>query len=943
MKKNLRKLAMIGVPLLGMLVSGCSLFGSKKTSISTSDTSEGPFEPVDPVDPGTADDTITGISLKYTKDFYMQIDEVLDFSVTFKGAGSEEQKGIEWISSNPKAVKLDVKEKSYQCVLTALREGSSTIVARSTFDRTLTDSVTITVIDNSDFTYFWQMDKSKSDNKLFNDEDGKTKTDGTVKLNNMDWTFHFDTPDKAVGGGQSLTFGSAEKPYGNVDFSTENTKKIRKVSVLCSSSAVHIDDGSSHGKSGDEGTSRLTVTIGGYKYIDDVATPKYSTDQPLDTVTGEEFNDGSLSGDIKIHFSPTYKDMETKVNSGAIYLKSIIIEYYRGDLETIELDGLYRTDEDEEGHEIQVKNDLYTQFYVGTKFYYEGLRVIAHFSESPSTNVIVDRFAEFIYDNVDRDDVFIEANESQIVTVRYIFEKSSDVTQIQETSYEINVAPRVVKIDFDGSLEVNKFLDADPISYKGINVCIDVEGTEDFKTYPLGDYEENYFKDLFVTSGIHKYASKNLQTNGFAVGVIHKASNLNGSLSFAKDDLIVKEVAEIQITYKDGETPYEVEFVDGQVIDYKDFNAKIIFDNEEEETYPFSELAKQKYPIPGSTKTGYRYVYTSYSPLIAEKSMETDGYAIQVTATLNNVYGKLDIPANQVKVKTISKIELKGALETTEYFEFDDVDYTGLTFELTYDEDEPTSYSFAEMLELKTNEVYINTSGNYATREVPLFEVTAPKEATKDLATNGFTIKVKHTRSDLQTELEIPAETLTVKEYVAKTYTRVTDASQLVADGKYIIAHILDDNLSVLKVWNGALDKEHLFTNNNVVSYTHTGVIGESLEINNSAVEKAYFTFSSSTVGETTKYTVIHQSGAKLSITKSGASLSTKTVIGLNISFDDQGSAKIIAIPDKNDWQKRIYYYTTGEKIYAYNIPAGADEYGLDNTHRAVYIYRVGE
>ena len=339
MNKTMKRLMYGLIPVFCMVLSGCTMLGGKKTSkkkkSSTESTSVEPYNPPsgDPDNPDVAPNYITGIGMKYTKDFYMQVGDELDFAVTFKGGGDESQKGIRWTTSNPKVISVTTKEKTSQCVLTALREGTINLIATSTYNPSLTAQVGITVIDNSGYTYIYQKDKNVKDDKAFNDDEGKTKSDGTVNLAGQEWTFHFDTPDVAVGGGQSLKFGSGKVGYGNIDFILSNTRKVRKVSVLCSSAAKHIDDGSTYGTSEDHGSSKISINIGDTEYVAPTFTPKNSndTDLELDTISGVTDNSGALSGDIHIHFSPTYND-ESGVNKGAIYLRSIIIEFYGGDL-----------------------------------------------------------------------------------------------------------------------------------------------------------------------------------------------------------------------------------------------------------------------------------------------------------------------------------------------------------------------------------------------------------------------------------------------------------------------------------------------------------------------------------------------------------------------------------------------------------------------------------
>lgn len=950
MKTNIKKILIASLPLFAILVSGCfNKSSGKKHASSVDPTSEAPTtQPTsyvpsdsssismpsysgDPDDPNAAKKYITGITLKYTKDFYMQVAEELDFSVTFKGGGDDSQKGIQWQSSNPYVVKIDVKEKTSQCVLTALREGSATIIARSTYNRSFTDSVTITVIDNSYYTYFWQMDKSgpnKDDNKKFNGGDGATLKEGTANLNGMDWNFKFDTPDKAVGGGQSLTFGSTAQPYGNVTFSTQNSRYIRKISVLCSSSAIHIDDGSAYGTSGDEGSSKITISVGDTKYVDNIATPKYSNDQPLDTVTGLEFNDKSLTGDITIHFSPTYKDAVTQENSGAIYLKSIIIEYYRGDLVSIAVD--------EENSVNQ------TNFFVGSKFSTDGIIINAKYSESSEIDVVVTHKSTFTTANLDENGNFTSEATNQVVNVSF---------EGKSTSFKINIYGKLKSIVISGTMSNKLYLVYDPMDYTGMSVNLMVEGKDTpALTYSLNDYATKEFERDFDTTNIHKVAVKSLQ-NGFTIDVKHRLTNLNGTYSFAKDDVVVKQVANINIQYKDGTSPYSETLVDGEAFDFSEWNAVVTYDNEETETFPFEQLSKQTYVDPKNSKKKLpRYNYMSYSPLVCEKTLETLGFSIGVTCLITNKGYKIDIPANQVTVLTYKALTFENTgLAVTEYDEYDEMDYTGINLKVTYSDESSLTYAYEDAVNATCAKAVLE-KGEYKVEAAPLFEFTSPTEASLAMMNEGFTIGVKHTRSDLTAELQIPKNSINVKVYVPKTYTRVESFADFDAEGYYIITSIDADNSSILRVWNGALDKEHVWDTpakgGNYITYNHTGVIGSSLTIPMSKVEKAVFKI----VKNESTVTVILASSEglakplKLTINSGDASFAATTTSNaakqnLLTNFDGNGNVQLgfnsVGIIEGQSYQKFIYY----------NKAANADRFGSykPGTNTVpIQIYKIG-
>ena len=938
MKKTVKKLMYGLIPVLCMVLSSCTIGGTKKAKkkkSSSSVTSQTYIPPEgDPDNPDVAPNYITGIGMKFTKDFFMQVGDELDFAVTFKGGGDESQKGIRWTTSNPKVISVTTKEKTSQCVLTALREGSINLIATSTYNPSLTAQVGITVIDNSGYTYIYQKDKNVKDDKAFNDEEGHTLSDGKVTLAGQEWSFHFDTPDIAVGGGQSLKFGSGKVGYGNIDFVLPNTRKVRKVSVLCSSAAKHIDDGSTYGTSEDHGSSKISINIGSTEYVAPTFTPKNSNDSDLDldTITGVTDNSGSLSGDIHIHFSPTYND-ESGVNKGAVYLRSIIIEYYRGDLTRIEVD-----------HP--------SNYFVGTKIREEDNVVTAYFSESSTIGVVVTRFANFETTGLDKDGYFATANASQTINVSYSFDKGG-VTQTKTASYIVRVYDRLKQIAFEGSLKKNTYLVYEAMDYSGININLFVDdgtNTPAF-TYSLNDYKEESFLDMFDISQVHAYAIAKM-ASGFTISLKHKMTGLNGSYSFASGDIIVKEVAGIEISYKNG-AEFSASYKEGDEYSYEDFKATITFSNDETETYAFADLKKQTYNIDGKNNVA-RYNYTNYSPLVALRKHNTEGFVVKVVSTINDVAGSFNVTAEQIEVVQISALKLNfSSFTNPNYEEFDKMNYAGVTLDITYsDGTSSNGVGFDAAVAMTTHIAEIDSKGNWKAVEKPLFSVDAPDEATRDMAENGFNIKfTSYFDSTVTASYAIPANAINVEYYHPKTYTRVTNSESLVSGEKYIILSIMDANTSQMMVWNGALDKETAVKSNNCISYTHSSVIGNTAEFNDKNVENAFFTINEvgSEDGEKT-YEIVHQSGAKLSMTGSGGcSFSTKSVVPLKIRYTSNNNAKVIGNPENSTThikiQMQVFYSPQYKTIKAYNIPSGGSvdpEENTDTTHRPVQIYRVG-
>ncbi len=920
------------IPVFCMVLSGCSMFGSKKSSKKkTTTTSEIDYEPDDgdPDTPDVAPNFITGISMKYTKDFFMQIGESLDFNVVFKGGGDDSQKGIRWTSSNPKVLTVSPKEKTHQCVLTALKEGKTNLVATSEYNPSLSAKVGISVIDNSGYTYIYQKNKDSKDENKFIDDEGNTPTDGTTELAGMSVSYHIDTPTIAVSGGQSLKFGDNKNGFGEIDLIFHNTRKVRKVSILCASTAKHIDNGTQYGTSEDHGSSKVSINIGNTEYVAPQFTPKNSneSDPELDTITGITDNTGSLSGDIKIHFTEAHTD-DTDRNRGAIYFRSIIIEYYRGNLDHIEV-------------------DHFDNYFVGTKMSEQDSEVKAYFTESSEIGVVVTSDAKFETSGLSQSGEFVTPNPSQTVNVSYTYDFGG-TSQTKTTSFTIHVYERLKSMALEGSLKKNAFLLYEKMDYDGlkINLYVDNGSQEPAFSYELKDYETEAFTNEFETSQI-RYCVTSDMANGYTLSIKHKLTGVIGSKTLAKGDIVLREVSSIDIIYKDGETPYSATYKEGDEISYADFNAKINYTDSSSDTFKFSELNSQTYKTTPTQKTGTKRYNLSTTPLSAARALDS-GFNITVLSTINNVQGTFQVSADQFDVVTISSITTHfSSFTKDDYEEFDEMKYDGITLDIAYsDGTSETGLTFAAATQ-KTVKIDELKDGVNKAVSKPLLTVEAPETASQEMANNGFNVKFTSIFDQtMVANVAVPANAITVRVYEPPVYTKITDSNDIVDGAKYIIIHILD-NKSKAYIWNTALEKEAAVKANNKITYTHTSAIGETIQFTDKEIEKAAMTINvtgtvDGQVGSEKTYEFVRFDGLKLSTTSGGSSFSSQSVSPFKIRFTESENARLLSSPKSNpDQAQQIYYQEQYDTFKSYKIPKDNTD-GLSGKYEAVQLYKVG-
>lgn len=541
MKKSSKFLFLSGLSFFALLISACSFGGGSGEGGDTSNTSDTNLPNPDLPDPEEADPEVTNIKLKYTTDFFMKVGEVLDFNASFDGITqlTDEQKGVAWTQTNSSVLRIDVNaSETRKCTFTALKEGTTKITATSTYNDGYSRSISVTVIDESIYTYSFQVMTDSVKNKFNDSEAGTAKASGTASLSDYDWDFEFENPATKVTGSQMLTFGKGDVSFGNIYFRYANPDnyKIRSIKVICSSAAPILEGSGQDAHYADYGSASLSVKIGEYQYINNDHTPKHKTAQQVDVVSGSDLGADPKTGPIEIHFGPTYKRVGDPTLGGAVYLKSVIIEYYRGPVTSLEVSNL--TYNNGSG---DVRYDSTYQFYRDTALNTKGVVVKAKYQERPTEEVDVTRFVSYSTPNLTNGKFNDDADGEQDVTASYTYASAPDVSSTVNDTYPITVAPEITSISMSGTFDNDdEYNDGDPIDYSGKVITIAVDGNDSFKTYQLKDYDKNPFMDAFDASRVVKNASNDLEVNGFSFYIKHVVSGISTKCEFAAGEIKVE-------------------------------------------------------------------------------------------------------------------------------------------------------------------------------------------------------------------------------------------------------------------------------------------------------------------------------------------------------------------------------------------------------------------
>ncbi len=259
--------------------------------------------------------------------FYLKVGE--SKTITAKLTPSpdrDSEKTFTWKTSNSRIASVAAKSASAKADIEGLSEGNVTFTATNEYNPALVRNFEATVINYDDENmYLWEYQTSDRAKFGYVNEDGKKAgvADGVANLAGLDWTFHRSEVKSLQSKQGGVGFGKGSDPEKLVTLKSTNTREIKKI-VIETASANSL--------------ANITVKVGDNEVINK-ATPKFSSAAigSVSYVDSEE-NPSKYSGDILIQFdTPAFDESKLEDESyrapGAVYLKSIWIEYYEINLD----------------------------------------------------------------------------------------------------------------------------------------------------------------------------------------------------------------------------------------------------------------------------------------------------------------------------------------------------------------------------------------------------------------------------------------------------------------------------------------------------------------------------------------------------------------------------------------------------------------------------------
>lgn len=339
------------LPLVALfLLAGCNSSGGKKTSkASSSQPASKTNQPIPNYpdlpdygsysgEPGVGPEVLKTIDISPKGKCYSFVGD----SVTIKGKVNgnvtpkvpAEQGVITYTADKPELVTLEPVENSNNVNVTFNAVGDVTITAHSYEDR-FKRTVTYHVNPNDGSVDYYQPETDSSGSikdaekakfgwaKTDDDETKKGNAEGDAQLGLHSWHYKRELLGTVGGYGGGFSFGRGDKE-GKMTFSTTFTKSIKIVVIQCSSATAKDPV---TGSSLDHGCSTFDAWFGSEDHLERIVG---STSYPAGTecFTEKFSNEENTSyHTVNCEGKTGSFSFEIGESTGAIYLKSILIEY----------------------------------------------------------------------------------------------------------------------------------------------------------------------------------------------------------------------------------------------------------------------------------------------------------------------------------------------------------------------------------------------------------------------------------------------------------------------------------------------------------------------------------------------------------------------------------------------------------------------------------------
>lgn len=314
---------MLLLPILGsFLLTGCkfSLFGKTIYLFEKPKDKEPVVIPdVDPEDMHQHATSLSYSTGSPSAPFYLKVGETRNIGVTLSPSPDlDSEKTCNWKIDNAESVDYVVDSTdSKKVTVTGLKTGTSKLTATNDYNRNLTYTFTIKVIDyDEDNDYLWQY--TSEDRKGFGyiyQVRPEGVTEGDASLNGINWHF---TRSKAVTLQSSMGavgFGRGGEPETHIHLECDNIRTVENFTIEAASA---------------NSLAKMTVKVGDTVFINDATVPA----DYYDTI-GTIYSDKDVTpstGKIEIDIvTPEYEPAKevdpTYKKPGAVYLKSILINF----------------------------------------------------------------------------------------------------------------------------------------------------------------------------------------------------------------------------------------------------------------------------------------------------------------------------------------------------------------------------------------------------------------------------------------------------------------------------------------------------------------------------------------------------------------------------------------------------------------------------------------